>query len=53
LKKNNVTMTTTRDKGANSEEIAVQYLVKNGYEILDRNCTIITMNWILLPGKII
>jgi putative endonuclease len=30
-------MTSTRDKGANAEDIAVQYLVKNGYEILERN----------------
>ena len=30
-------MENTRDKGINAEEIAVQYLVKNGYDILERN----------------
>jgi putative endonuclease len=30
-------MITTHDKGAEAEDMAVQYLVNNGYEIRDRN----------------
>jgi|ERR1035437_5861201 putative endonuclease len=30
-------METTHEKGASAEELAVQYLITNGYEILDRN----------------
>jgi putative endonuclease len=30
-------MDTTREKGSAAEEIAVDYLVQNGYEILDQN----------------
>lgn len=30
-------MTSTREKGVNSEEIAVEHLVKNGYMVMERN----------------
>ena len=30
-------MDTTREKGSAAEEIAVGYLIENGYEILDQN----------------
>jgi putative endonuclease len=30
-------MTTTHEKGADAEELAVQFLQTNGYEILERN----------------
>jgi putative endonuclease len=37
LKKNNMEPTNTRDKGTAAEEMAVQFLLDKGYEILERN----------------